>query len=159
MKPSIHVFSAQTIAQVAAEPVPGPFTSAPFVVISIATPGDWPPPKVPDGDLCLGVLRLVFDDADQQIPVWGGAASGWVSTSLFSPDQARHVWSFVTSHPEAQAILIHCGAGRSRSPGVAAALSKVLLGHDQAWFDRYTPNRLVYRRLLEEAETMGLLGR
>lgn len=45
-------------------------------------------------------------------------------------------------------IILHCDAGVSRSPGVAAALSKSLLGDDAEFFRRYRPNMRVYRTLL-----------
>jgi protein-tyrosine phosphatase len=46
-------------------------------------------------------------------------------------------------------IVLHCNAGLSRSPGVAAALSNVLCGNDQSFFERYRPNRRVYTLLLD----------
>lgn len=46
-------------------------------------------------------------------------------------------------------MVLHCDAGMSRSPGVAAALSKVLVGDDSQFFKRYRPNMRVYRTLLE----------
>jgi hypothetical protein len=43
----------------------------------------------------------------------------------------------------------------SRSPAVAAALSKVLTGDDAAFFGgRYRPNMRVYRTLLEAHESV-----
>ena len=48
--------------------------------------------------------------------------------------------------------IVHCDAGKSRSPGVAAALARVLDGDDASYFGgRYTPNARVYRTLLEVA--------
>ena len=46
-------------------------------------------------------------------------------------------------------VVLHCDAGMSRSPGLAAALSKVLVGDDTEFFKRYRPNMRVYRTLLE----------
>ena len=48
-----------------------------------------------------------------------------------------------------RAILVHCDAGWSRSPAVAAALTKSLLGQDDSHlFKAKSPNMLVYRTLL-----------
>jgi predicted protein tyrosine phosphatase len=47
---------------------------------------------------------------------------------------------------------VHCDAGVSRSPAVAAALARVLKGDDAEYFaGRYRPNTRVYRMLLEHA--------
>ena len=47
---------------------------------------------------------------------------------------------------------MHCDAGKSRSPAVAAALARVLDGDDAHFFGgRYTPNMRVYRTLLESS--------
>ena len=48
-------------------------------------------------------------------------------------------------------IIVHCGAGISRSSGLAAALLKYFTGDDSQIFDnpKYTPNMTVYRTVLE----------
>jgi protein tyrosine phosphatase len=50
-------------------------------------------------------------------------------------------------------IVVHCGAGVSRSAGVAAALGKWLNDDDSFIFDnsKYCPNRTCYRLVLNEA--------
>ena len=47
--------------------------------------------------------------------------------------------------------LVHCGAGQSRSAGVAAAILKWMTGSDAQIFDnrKYTPNMRCYRLVLE----------
>lgn len=47
-------------------------------------------------------------------------------------------------------IIVHCGAGQSRSAGVAAAILKYYTNDDTAIFKnpRYTPNMLFYRSVL-----------
>jgi predicted protein tyrosine phosphatase len=150
-----------------------PFT-VPHLFISISTPGD---PngeaKLPLGALTRGVLRLQFHDLDrlpeQPIPLIGVPPDSWAARypatpeTLFNRSRAVQVLDFVTPHVEQEralretdrghaavrAILVHCDAGWSRSPAVAAALTKSLLGQDDShWFKAKSPNMLVYRTLL-----------
>jgi predicted protein tyrosine phosphatase len=47
-------------------------------------------------------------------------------------------------------VIVHCGAGVSRSAGLAAALAKWYNGSDLEFFKPpYAPNMLVYRTMLE----------
>ncbi len=46
-------------------------------------------------------------------------------------------------------FLIHCEAGLSRSPAVAAALSRIYYSDDGPWFEFDFPNHLVYQLLIE----------
>jgi predicted protein tyrosine phosphatase len=84
----------------------------------------------------LGVLRLAFPDRDR-------------GPDLFSVEQAKQVWDFVKSHTEAEIIIVHCTMGMSRSPGIAAAISKVVTGDDASFFKKHTPNMHVFRTMLE----------
>lgn len=49
-------------------------------------------------------------------------------------------------------IIVHCDAGYSRSPAVAAALAKALGMSDEVYFSsgQYCPNRHVYRMMMNE---------
>src|SRR5262249_4949755 len=63
---------------------------------------------------------------------------------------ARAVWGFIEDHlPRIERFIVHCDAGMCRSPAVAAAVAKVLLGDDAAYFRRYRPNMRGYRIMLE----------
>jgi predicted protein tyrosine phosphatase len=96
-------------------------------------------------DQCKGVLRLHFPDAEV-------ASDQFPEAVLFAPADARQIWAFVLGHPEVQRIVVHCDAGVSRSPAVAAALARILNGDDAEYFaGRYRPNMRVYRMLLEHA--------
>lgn len=112
---------------------------APHVIVSITTTRD-DRAALPAGPSCAGVLRLVFADVDDV----GGAHIA------FDAEHARAVWDFVEQHRErVSRIVLHCDAGISRSPAVAAAIARAL-GHDDApFFRRYRPNMRVYRTLLE----------
>ena len=150
----------------------GPFT-VPHLFISIRTPGDPNEAKLPVNDLTRGVLRMEFHDLDRvperPIPLIGVPADSWVARNaptpetLFNPERAVQVLDFVRPHVDqkralrasglghtaVRAIIVHCDAGWSRSPAVAAALTKTLLGQDDThWFKAKSPNMLVYRTLL-----------
>lgn len=69
---------------------------------------------------------------------------------LFDRERAITIRDFVLAHRDrAERIVVHCDAGLSRSPAVAAAITKALGGDDAPWFKRYRPNALVYRKLVE----------
>ena len=87
----------------------------------------------------VGLLRLVFDDITQpDLP------------QSFTPALATEILDFVASvWDKAGAFLIHCDVGLSRSPAVAAALSRIYYGDDGPWFELDFPNRLVYDVLVE----------
>lgn len=114
----------------------------PHVVISITTTTA-ERARIPESPECRGVLRLAFPDADS-------AVDGYSEDDLFGTRHADQVWDFVLGHrDEIGRVVLHCDAGLSRSPGVAAALSRVLVGDDSGFFKRYRPNMRVYRTLLE----------
>jgi len=87
----------------------------------------------------VGLLRLVFDDITQAD-----------TPQSFTPALAAEILDFVASlWDQAEAFLIHCDVGLSRSPAVAAALSRIYYGDDGPWFELDFPNRLVYDVLVE----------
>jgi predicted protein tyrosine phosphatase len=66
----------------------------------------------------VGLLRLVFDDITQAD-----------TPQSFTPALAAEILDFVASlWDQAEAFLIHCDVGLSRSPAVAAALSRIYCG-------------------------------
>ena len=82
----------------------------------------------------VGLLRLVFDDITQPD-----------TPRSFTPALAAEILDFVTSvWDKVEVLLIHCDVGLSRSPAVAAALSRIYYGDDGPWFELDFPNRLVY---------------
>lgn len=142
-------------------------TSAPLLephaFISIVTPGDPNEARLPTNDRTRGVLRMRFHDLDRWPPdgepgvLLLGSETGptKVPIALFCEDQAEQIIAFVKGLlrdpglAEHLVLIVHCDAGWSRSPAVAAAIEKGLLGRDDSeWFKRCTPNRLVYRTIL-----------
>jgi predicted protein tyrosine phosphatase len=115
----------------------------PHVIVSItSSPADVA--RLRTTDACRGVLRLSFLDAD--VP-----SDQHPEAELFSETQAASVWAFVMQHRGAiDRLVVHCDAGVSRSPAVAAAIAKALGVDDTDYFGgRYRPNMRVYRMLLD----------
>ncbi len=108
----------------------------PWAAISISTGGDF---AVLSQAHRLGLLQLVFADTADGDRADSFTAS--LATEIL--DFAEQWWG------EAEVFLIHCEAGLSRSPAVAAALSRIYYGDDGPWFELDFPNRLVYRLLME----------
>ena len=121
---------------------------APYIVISIADPGS-PQPKIRPSGLCRGILRLRFHDAE--------SVAGFVAPpeiKQMTQRQALAIWQFVQKHlSDIKLIVVHCEAGMSRSPAVAAAICKGLGWADSRFFEEYQPNMLVYRLVLEAMPT------
>lgn len=72
----------------------------------------------------------------------------------FDEGMAKSVKEFMVRNAAAKTVIVNCEAGISRSAGVAAALSKVLTRDDEEFFRRYVPNRLVYRKIIEEMQEL-----
>lgn len=110
------------------------------IVISINNVEDLPAGIIKNTENGIhDVLRLFFDDVDD------GAAA-------MSENDALKIATFVCryTNTDIDRIIVHCGAGQSRSAGVAAAIIKYLYGNDSCIFNdrRYRPNMLCYRKTL-----------
>jgi predicted protein tyrosine phosphatase len=117
----------------------------PWACISIgAENGDWPKiNKVQQVDL----LQLAFYDTEFKRE----------SEITFNEEHANKVLDFMDRNwNKVELIMVHCLAGRSRSPGVAAAISRIKYGSDDFWFHNYLPNSLVYRTILNVAQKRGI---
>lgn len=91
----------------------------------------------------IALLQLAFPDLD--LP-----RVGW---DLFSAEQANQVYNFIQPLWEVSDVLmVHCDAGLSRSPAIAAALHKVFVESDNnEYWKRYIPNAHVYKTMLHVA--------
>jgi len=122
----------------------------PHIIVSISTP-EAPPADFITNENTLGVLRMWFYDLDRVIEGY----NDHLEPGMFQPSQAKEILDFVNAHPSAERFIVHCDAGMSRSPAVAAALSKILVGEDDGFFKQYHPNMRVYRTILEEHYAPG----
>jgi len=118
-------------------------TAAPHVVISIRDP-DRNPARIPKRRDLREVFTIAFDDA---APCPGFKIPDDIQ--LMTEADARAIWKFVDKHLAAiEVIVVHCEAGMSRSPAVAAAITRRLGGDDQSFFKEYCPNEHVYELML-----------
>lgn len=113
------------------------------ILISISEPQEilhWAAPKITPSETRLATLTVNFFDVEETI----GNCSTITST------QAREIAKFVKNYKVFDPlIVIHCRAGMSRSPAVAAAIAKHYDDNDAYFFEHFIPNNTVYRRVLE----------
>lgn len=112
------------------------------IVISITNPGSL---EANIKNEFKAILRLQFWDA---FGLEQKDAKGNVMREIFTEDHARQILSFVEAHKDVPWCIVQCEAGRSRSVGVAAALTKLATGDDEEFFKRHNPNRLVHKTIL-----------
>ncbi|HEY3449460.1 MAG TPA: hypothetical protein VGK67_24105 [Myxococcales bacterium] len=114
------------------------------VVVSIRDP-DRKPARIKKDRKLRDVLALAFDDAEP------GARFLLPETiRLMTLQDAKVIWAFVDKHKAAVPVLVvHCEMGMSRSPAVAAAITRGLGGDDDHFFREYLPNRFVYDLMLK----------
>lgn len=107
---------------------------------------------------CKGVLNLRFSDVNPAMFVTEGdknylnrnITNG--NIKLFDEEDAKKIKKFVDNmnkRGDVQTLLIHCAAGVSRSPAVAAAICQYLFGNDGIFFETQVPNKYVYDVLLK----------
>lgn len=109
----------------------------PHLLISISAPND--KPKLPKNKNRIAILSLEFHDLDKS----------YKDYKLFSKKDAYSIFELLKQNKSVKYIVVHCDAGISRSPGVAAALSKIFNGDDNKYFKEYLPNMLVYKTMLD----------
>jgi predicted protein tyrosine phosphatase len=115
-------------------------------VLSITDPG-MGLARLADNSNRLGLLRLSFDDV---VPDLGYSGN---SIRVFDESHADAAAEFVSAHlGTTELLVVHCEKGRSRSAGVAAAVSRWQNGDDAEFFARYEPNRHVYEVMLRRLE-------
>jgi predicted protein tyrosine phosphatase len=121
----------------------------PWALISISSPGDesWRPKN--ECPNLIGRLDLTFDNVER---ISHGTTAFWMG-------DAEKVLEFFAAHRDgAQAWVVHCAMGESRSPAIAAALDLLITGKDAAWHAKRTPNRRVYECLISAANRQGLIS-
>jgi len=96
--------------------------------------GDWKSVEDMDSDdLCISVAQDCRNRDDMHFPLYDGHKNkSWKLD--FTLDTLHHILFNISHRTKDQDILIHCAAGMSRSPCVAAALMAMKSGNmDAAW--------------------------
>ena len=124
------------------------------VLISIRSRYDSEQPKLPDCIQRVAILYRWFSDVDDK--GYKILSEQYKSETLdrhvkvIDEDDAERIASFVVQWaPSVELIVVHCDAGISRSPGIAAAVTKAFGESDDWYFKHFIPNRRVYRLVLE----------
>lgn len=111
-----------------------------YALVSITDPGA-ELARVPRVVGCRAVLRLAFHDATPG----AGAMEMAADVEVMRPEHARAIAEFAVKHrADVGAFVVHCEAGMSRSPAVAAAIAEYLGDDPGRFFDRYQPNAWVH---------------
>lgn len=107
----------------------------------------------------VGLLRLAFWDIstppEQSLVIDPDTFTliNRFDNKLFTREQARQVLDFAKEHwDKVECFLVHCEAGRSRSPAIAAALEYIYHGREASmpYFKKFKLNHFVYKTILEE---------
>lgn len=101
----------------------------------------------------VDMLQVAFVDDDQPIP-------NQADLIRMTDQHAHQILDFVERNQHRiQVLMIHCFAGCSRSPAVAAALSQIHGVDGSEYFIRHYPNRGVFDRILRvHRERQDALG-
>lgn len=120
-----------------------------YLLISIIGHKDNNWPNI-SGIKTIDILLLRFDDVDEYQEVEGRAYYP------ISENDVHNIVDFINKYSheiknDIYDLYVHCEAGISRSAGVAAAISKIVLGNDDNFFNngRYKPNMTAYSAILK----------
>lgn len=123
------------------------------LIISISSTDDQIPLILKSGEnkMVAHVEFLMFDDIDASEPIGG-------LKPMSKNDAKRIVDAFLHYSDTVSQIIVHCDAGYSRSPAVAAALAKALGESDEEFFGHdYCINNHVYTTLLRQLAKRNIL--
>lgn len=112
----------------------------------------------------MGLLQMEFADVDREDQVGTINAlcksESHEPTCFFTEYQAEKIVDFVQQMKikGIELFLVHCEAGVSRSPAIAAAIHKIFIdNNDNEYFKRYRPNMHVYSTIINHAHEKGLI--
>jgi predicted protein tyrosine phosphatase len=75
-------------------------------------------------DLHANVIRLVFDDVEQDTRMWGNDIQDYYNAVAMTESQAQDLYKFIQTIPKTSTINIHCAKGQSRSVAIASFLQE-----------------------------------
>ncbi len=152
----LQIYSFSMLQKRARTPFP-PGTA----IISIGDP-ELDPPKLINkpahylrlcfDDITLEGLRIALELPPMEEDVLESHLSQNYDTVPFTRALAKTTAEFILKHaPHTDLLICQCQYGQSRSAAVAAAVAQYFSGQGKAVFDdpRYSPNLLVYERLLD----------
>ena len=118
------------------------------IVISVTDPQS-AEAQIFDSSYLLGVLRLQFHDLDKTNKFKFEFENS--ADVYFESENAKEILAFARNYSlEVKLIICQCEQGISRSPAIAAALSKILQNEDEFFLKNYWANRWVYNSILEQ---------
>jgi predicted protein tyrosine phosphatase len=117
----------------------------------------------------VGLLQLDFPDWEFVRPSMSlmrqdqlGAEGEKLKESkieAFNKEQAEQILDFMDDKwDQADALMVHCMAGMSRSPAIAAAIKEIKDKESKEFFEsgEYMPNQLVFNQIIDVAKERGL---
>lgn len=120
----------------------------PYLIISV-TDSEKPNAEILKSPNLVEILRLKFDDIGKPFKFQFNDSSD----VLMKSEQARQILEFVERHINKVSLIVcQCEQGMSRSPAIAAALSKILQNEDKYFLENFWANRWVYELLIESSE-------
>lgn len=129
------------------------YITEPHILISISEP-NWEPPQLKEQRSRIATLSVYFYDCEEVIG----------NIYPIKDEHAKDIADFVKMYKSFKTcttddefvnllIVVHCRAGMSRSPAVAAAIAKYYDNDDKYFFENYIPNPLVYSKVLEALQS------
>jgi len=127
------------------------------VVISMADDEEYFPNILEKN--CHGILKIAVWDTEDGTAfrsMFNYDASEIPKDKIFNSTHAKKILKFVSKHlNDVSSIICQCDMGLSRSAATAAALSKILNGNDEEFFESpFIPNKLIYETILDEYRNM-----
>ena len=109
-----------------------------YIIISINDKKDNYNLFNPNTNELVAVRSFFFDDVEKD------------EENCITSTDVNNIIKFINKHMNVDECIVHCGAGVSRSAGVAAALMLIVNGSDKDIFDnpKYCPNRTCYAAIL-----------
>lgn len=110
---------------------------------------------------CKDVLTMQFSDVNPELFYEQGMEEELKTLietgkcKVFSGHEARQIKIFlkqIMKNESIETLIVHCSAGVSRSPAIAAAISKHLFGNDNEFWEKQLPNKYIYNLMLNDLE-------